>query len=151
MTCPQQDSLLLVTRTQLAAEAATYVVLLTLNMQTLSKSGWHLGRINLYLSDMKQLWASLVAQSVKNLRAVQETRVRSLNWEDPLEREMAAHSSILAWKIPWTEEPGRLPSMGSQRVRHDWATSLTYLLIAWKRGLWLGLLNQWYFSQDLKI
>ena len=63
--------------------------------------------------------ASLVAQTVKRLSAMQETRVRSLGWEDPLEKEMAAHSSILAWKIPWTSEPGRLPSMGSQRVQHD--------------------------------
>ena len=55
---------------------------------------------------------------------MQETWVWSLGWEDPLEKEMAAHSSILAWKIPWTAESGRLPSMGSQRVRHDWATSL---------------------------
>ena len=63
--------------------------------------------------------ASLVAQSVKNLPAVQETQVRSLGWEDPLEKEMATHSSILAWKISWTEEPGGLQSMGSQRVGHD--------------------------------
>ena len=63
--------------------------------------------------------ASLVAQSVKNLPAVQETWVRSLGWEDPLEKEMATHSSILAWKISWTEELGRLQSMGSQRVGHD--------------------------------
>ena len=63
--------------------------------------------------------ASLVAQSVKNMPAVQETQVRSLCWEDPLEKEMATHSSILAWKISWTEEPGGLQSIGSQRVRHD--------------------------------
>ena len=63
--------------------------------------------------------ASLVAQMVKPLSAMQETRVRSLGWEDPLEKEMAAHSSILAWKIPWTAELGRLLSMGSQRVGHD--------------------------------
>ena len=63
--------------------------------------------------------ASLVAQRVKNLPAVQETRVLSLGWEDPLEKEMATHSSILAWKISWTEEPGGLQSMGSQRVGHD--------------------------------
>ena len=56
-----------------------------------------------------------------------ETQVQSLGWEDPLEKEMATHSSILAWKIPWVEEPGRLQSMGSQRVGHDWATSLTQL------------------------
>ena len=58
--------------------------------------------------------ACLVAQLVKNLLAVQETSVRSLGWEDPLEKEMATHSNILAWKILWTEKPGRLQSMGSQ-------------------------------------
>ena len=63
--------------------------------------------------------ASLVAQSVKNLPAIQDTWVPSLGREDPLEKEMAIHSSTIAWKIPWTEEPGRLQSMGSQRVRHD--------------------------------
>ena len=56
---------------------------------------------------------------VKHLPAMWETRVRSLGWEDHLEKEMATHSSLLAWKIPWTEEPGRLQSTGSQRVRHD--------------------------------
>ena len=71
-------------------------------------------------------WASLVAESVKNLPAVQETWVRSLGWEDPLEKEMATHSSIPAWKISWTEEPG-LQSMGLQRVRHDWATNTNTL------------------------
>ena len=60
-----------------------------------------------------------MAQTVKCLSAMQETRVRSLGWEDPVEKEMATHSSVLAWKIPWTAEPGRLLSMGSQRVRHD--------------------------------
>ena len=70
-----------------------------------------------------ELRASLVAQAVKNLPAVQETRVRSLAREDPLEKEMATHSSILSWKISWTEEPGGLQSMGSQRVGHDSATS----------------------------
>jgi len=63
--------------------------------------------------------ASLVAQMVKNLLAMRETWVRSLGWEDPLEEGMATHSSILAWRIPWTEEPGGLLSMGSQRVGHD--------------------------------
>ena len=61
----------------------------------------------------------MVAQLVKNLPAIQETWVRSLGWEDPLEKEMATHSSILAWKIPWTKELGGLQSMGSQRVRQD--------------------------------
>ena len=60
-----------------------------------------------------------MAQIVKNLPAVQETRVQSLGWEDPWEKEMATHSSILAWRIPWIEEPGRLQSMGLQRVGHD--------------------------------
>ena len=64
-------------------------------------------------------WASLVAQRLKCLPAMWETRVQSLGREDPLEKEMATHSSILAWKIPWMEEPGRLQSMGLQRVRHD--------------------------------
>ena len=63
--------------------------------------------------------ASLVAQTLKCLSTMQGTRVQSLVWEDPLEKEMAIHSSTIAWKIPWTEEPGRLQSMGSQRVRHD--------------------------------
>ena len=60
-----------------------------------------------------------MAHMVKRLPAVQENRVRSLGWEDPLEKEMATHPSTLAWKIPWTEEPRRLQSMGSQRVGHD--------------------------------
>ena len=70
--------------------------------------------------------ASLVAQMVKHLPAMRETWVRSLGRKDPLEKEMATHSSTLAWKIPWKEDPGRLQSMGSQRVRHDWATSLSF-------------------------
>ena len=65
------------------------------------------------------LGTSLVAQMVKHLPTMRETQVRSLGWEDPLEKDMANHSSIFAWKIPWTEEPGRLQSMGSQRVGHD--------------------------------
>ena len=63
--------------------------------------------------------ASLVAQTVKRLPVMWETQVRSLGWEDPLEKEMATHSSILAWRIPWIEEPGRLQSTESQRVGHD--------------------------------
>ena len=65
------------------------------------------------------MWASLVAQMVKNLPAMQQTQVRSLSWEDPLEKEMDTHSSIFAWRIPWAEELGRLQSMGLQRVGHD--------------------------------
>ena len=70
----------------------------------------------------KTLGISLVAQMVKNLpvmQKAQETRAQFLGWEDSLEKEMATHSSILAWKIPWTEEPGGLQSMGSQRVGHN--------------------------------
>ena len=65
---------------------------------------------------------------VKNLSAMQETWVQSLGWEEHLEKEMATHSSILAWKIPWTEEAGMLQSLGWQRVGHDWATSLATVL-----------------------
>ena len=61
----------------------------------------------------------LVAQTVKHLSTMRETWVQSLGWEDPLEKEMAIYSSTIAWKIPWTEEPGRLQSMGSQGVGHD--------------------------------
>ena len=71
----------------------------------------------------KLLWASLVAQMVKNLPAMWEIRGQSLGWEDLLEKGMATHSSILAWRSPWTEEPDRLQSMGSQKVGHDWATN----------------------------
>ena len=67
-----------------------------------------------------------MAQMVKHLPAMWETRAGSLGWEDPLEKEMATHSSTLAWKIPWTKEPGGLQSMGLQRVRHDRATSLSF-------------------------
>ena len=67
----------------------------------------------------KCCWASPVAQTVKNPPAMQETWVQFLGWEDPLEKGMATHSSILAWRIPWTEEPGGLQSMGPQRVGHD--------------------------------
>ena len=68
-------------------------------------------------------WASLVAQMVKNLPTMQEILVWSLDQEDPLEKRMAIHSRILAWRIPWTEESGGIQSMGSQRVRHNWATN----------------------------
>ena len=64
-------------------------------------------------------WTSLVTQTVKHLLTMQETWVQSLGQEDLLEKEMATHSSILAWKIPWTEKPGRVQSVGLQRVRHN--------------------------------
>ena len=74
------------------------------------------------------IWTSLVARTVKRLPTMWEIQIRSLGWEDPLEKEMATHSSTLAWKISWTEEHCRLQSMGSQRVGHDWATSLSLSL-----------------------
>ena len=79
--------------------------------------------------------ASLVAQTIKNLSAMKETWVRSLGQEDPLQKGMATHSSILAWRIPWTEEPGGLQSIGSQRIWHNWATNtftFMYIHIQWK-------------------
>ena len=75
--------------------------------------------------------ASLVAQTVKRLSTMQETWVCSLGWEDPLEKEMATHSSILAWRIPWTEESGSIQSMGLQRVGNDWVTLPSYFPILW--------------------
>ena len=77
---------------------------------------------------------------VKRLPTTQETQVRPLGWEDSLEKEMATHSRTLAWKIPWTEEPGRLQSMGSLRVGHDCATSLSFTFI---------MVNQSLFSTTL--
>ena len=86
--------------------------------KTIALTGWtFVGKVMSLLFNM--LWASLVAQMVKRLPAMQETWVWSLGWEGLLEKEMATHSSILAWRIPWMELPGRLQSMGSQRVRHD--------------------------------
>ena len=88
----------------------------------------------LFVSEMLKLslitlnWASLVAQMVKNLPVMQETQIWSLGWEDPLEKEMATHSSILAWEIPWTEEPGGLQSMGLQRVRHQAQSDQAHML-----------------------
>ena len=67
-------------------------------------------------------WAPWVTQLVKNLHAMWETWIGSLGWEDPMEKGMATHSSILAWRIPWTEKLGRLQSVGSQRIIHDWMT-----------------------------
>ena len=81
---------------------------------------WIMHQINEAVNSSRE--TSLVAQTVKNLPAMPVTQVRSLGWEDPLEKGMATHSSILAWRIPWTEEPGGLQSMGSQTVRYKWAT-----------------------------
>ena len=79
-----------------------------------------------HTSRLLGMLSTLLAQMVKRLPAMRETRVWSLGWEDPLEKKMAPYSSTLAWKIPWTEEPGRLQSMESQRVKQDWATSLHF-------------------------
>ena len=100
--------------------------------------GWEtsgsLAKINYSLVQLKEYifsacyatsWASLVAQRLKRLPPMQETQVWSLGQEDPLEKEMVTHSSTLAWRIPWTEEPSRLQSMGSQRVGHNWVASLS--------------------------
>ena len=84
------------------------------------------------LKSVVEIWASLV----KCLPAMWETRVWSLCWENLLEKEMATHSSILAWRIPQTEEHGRLQSMGSQRVGHDWATSFHFTHCGWSKGHW---------------
>ena len=75
--------------------------------------------VELCSSLLNNMDLSCVDQMVKHLSTVWETQVRSLGWEDPLEEEMATHSSTLAWRIPWTEEPGGLQSMGSQRFGHD--------------------------------
>ena len=82
------------------------------------------------LFQQPEKWASLVAQLVKNLPAM-ETPVQLLGQEDPLEEGMASHSSILAWRIPWTEDPGGLQSMGSQRVRHDWWAKHSAEMTTW--------------------
>ena len=79
---------------------------------------WH----STFYENLRQLRASLLAQMIKNLRALQETQIQSLGWEDPLEKGVTTHSSILAWRIPRTE-PGRLQSLWLQRVRHDWVTN----------------------------
>ena len=84
------------------------------------------------LDEVTYYWGtSQVAQRLKHLPAMREAWVRSLGQEDPLDKEMATHSSILTWRIPWTEEPGGLQSTGSQRVGHDRATSLSLII----RGL----------------
>ena len=85
--------------------------------------------------EQRKHMVSLVAQTVKCLPAMWETLVLSLGREEPLEKEMATHSSTLAWKIPWTEDPGRLQSMGLQGVRDDWVTSLSKKHIEWEKEI----------------
>ena len=101
-------------------KAQGYVPVLLENWHGMSCSGtcWTLGGA-WFQCRYGGFWTSLVAQTVKRLPTMWETRVRSLGQEDPLEKEMGTHSSILVWKIPWTEKPGWLLSMGSQRVEHD--------------------------------
>ena len=82
-------------------------------------NGMVLNSLDFSSNFLNSSWFLPVAQMVTNLPAMWETWVRSLGWEDPLEKGMATHSSILAWKIPWTEEPGGLQPMGSQRVGHN--------------------------------
>ena len=95
--------------------------------------------------------ASLVAQMVKNLPAMQETQVQSLGWEDPLEKGMATHSSILAWKISRTEEPGGLQSMRSQRVGYEWATNTDWLTVILGTLIAAGLVIESHTSQYAKL
>ena len=99
---------------------------------------------------------SLVAQRLKRLPPMRETWIWSLGWEDPLEKEMVTHSSILAWRIPWMEEPGRLQSTGLQRVGHNWATSLhfaslntvDYYSAMKKKGI-LSFVTKWIILEDI--
>ena len=81
---------------------------------------------NIFHTLLWEVGCSLVVQMVKSLPAMRETQVQTLGQKDPLEKKMATHSSIPAWKIPWMQEPGRLQSMGSQRVGHDWVISLHF-------------------------
>ena len=93
--------------------------------------------------------ASLVAQRLKPLPAMRETWVRSLGQEDPLDKEIATHSSTLAWRIPWTEEPGGLQSTGSLRVGHDWQLHFHFLGLVGKMTCWTVLplaRRMWYLS-----
>ena len=100
------------------------------------------------IKSQKNSRGSLVAQTVNNLPAVQETWIRSLGQEDPLEEGMAIHSSILAWRISWIEEPGRLQSMGLPRVRHHWMTEQQQQLIKGLGNSWKG--KQMAFDRDLR-
>ena len=104
-----------------------------------------------YWGGLCKIQASLVAQLVKSLPAMWETWVQSLGWEDPLEKEMATHSNTLVWTIPWTEEPDRLPFVGSHRAGHDWMTntSLSYVRYIYSYTYILSVLS-WQLSIDLE-
>ena len=93
--------------------------------KTTASSSWPLSLLReVFSGDSDNGKSFLIARTVQNPPAMRETWLRPLGWEDSLEKEMATPSSILAWRIPWAEDPGRLPSMGSQRVGQDWATSI---------------------------
>ena len=95
-------------------------------------------------------FSSLLAQMLKNMPAIQETWVWSLQ-ADPLEKEMATHSSILAWRIPWTEEPGGLQSMWSQRVRHNWVTNTFRAFQEVIKVTWVICMRPWSNKIDIPI
>ena len=98
------------------------------------------------------LWASLVAQIVKNPSAMQETQVRSLGCEDPLEKAMTTHFSILAWRILWTEEPGALQSAGSKRVGHDLSDQHFHTLVFIQRIVQQNIKSVPFFkAQDIHL
>ena len=101
-----------------------YVLLTSLQTCQFRRGGKKINKDLYFVISMFISGISLVAQMVRNLPAMQETWVQSLGWVDPLEKRMATHSSILAWRITWTEGPGGLQSMGLQRVGHDWATNM---------------------------
>ena len=96
------------------------------------------------------MWASLVAQMVKNLLAIQETWVLFLGWEDPLQKEMAIHSTILFWRIPWTEEPGELQSMGCHK-ESDTTEKLTFRVCVWVCVWFFSSLFQKDWSSPLNV
>ena len=98
---------------------------LVLKLQCTQSHGKHWGEGIGY--PLQYFWTSLVAQRVKQLPAMQESQVWFLGQEDPLKKEVATHSSTFAWKIRWMVKPGRLQSLGSQRVRHNWAASISFL------------------------
>ena len=121
-------------------------------------SQWHL-QVRCQLCLLMAHLTSLVAQTVKCLLAMRETWVQSLGREDPVQKEMATHSSTLAWKIPWTEEPDRLPSMGPQRVGHDWVLHFTSYISLTDETLLAGSLSclnspqylRWHLPEDSQI
>ena len=116
---------------------------LTIKSNSVPPSGWPNKLENNYIAvslTLFPVWltSGLAAQMVKNLSTMHETWVGSLRGEDPLEKRTTTHSSILAWRIPWTEEPGRLRSIRLQRVRYNWATNT--------HSVWLKILEQFYFT-----